>query len=376
VFFRSYPGEAGLEQLAPEWDGLVRSIPDARFPHFPGWYRAYLASKRCDAATVSFVAAYRGPRLVGVFPLQDQPHHVALLKPRFLGTIEDDELQLSDFIFAKTSENAHLIDDLTHWLRRESPFRWDVLRLLSVPDDSSIAYAARLKPPRLTVTQRYDASAYFDTRGTFEHATRKMTSKFKSNLRRRRRLAESSAILRFQSCRRQEELPQAFGLFLDIEASGWKGQAGTSSAILCRPKVLAFYSEMVRQFGARNECVVNLLWLGENAVAAQFCLQIGRTLHVLKVGYRDANSLHAPGILLQECTIRHACEDPEVDLLSMVNDPYWAQSFRPQTHAMCVYFAPNWTLRGVLTVMGLVAKRGAKSLLSRSSNAARTADHD
>jgi hypothetical protein len=351
-------------------------MPDARFPHFPCWYRAYLSSKRCDAATVSFVAAYRGPRLVAVFPLQNQDHRVAVLNPRFLGTIEDDELQLSDFIFAKTSENANLIDELMHWLRRESPFRWDVLRLLSVPGDSSIAYATGLKRPRLTVTLPYDASAYFDTRGTFEAATSKMTSKFKSNLRRRRRLAESSAILRFQSCRRQEELPRAFELFLEIEASGWKGRAGTSSAIICRPKVLAFYSEVVRQFGARNECVVNLLWLGEIAVAAQFCLQIGRTLHVLKVGYRDANSVHAPGILLQECTIRHACADPEVDLLSMVNDPYWAQSFRPKTHPMCVYFAPNWTLRGFITIMGLVAKRGAKSIFSRPGDAARGADHD
>jgi CelD/BcsL family acetyltransferase involved in cellulose biosynthesis len=366
LLLRAYQGPRGLLELAPEWTTLAASIPGARFNHFPEWYQSYLTSGCCDPARIWFIAAYRNQELVAIFPLQNQTHSVSILRPRFLGTIDHDELQLSDFVFAPTAANANLLDELTRWLRTQRVLRWDVLRLMKVPDDSSLAFAARARLPSMTVATRYEASAYFDTSGTYEQATHAMTNKFRSNLRRRTRLAENRAPLRFQCYRQQEELNSAFNIFLEIETSGWKGVTGRSSAIRCRPKVLAFYAETVREFSARNECIVNLLWHGEQAIAAQFGLHIGRTLHILKVGYRDLNSLLAPGILLQDRTIRHACEDASVDTLSMVNDPDWALSFRPKTLDVWKYFAPNWNARGLLAHLGILLKRsvtaGARSL--------------
>jgi hypothetical protein len=322
-------------------------------------------SAGCDPANVWFVAAYRGEELVAIFPLQFQKRHVNLLQPRFFGTIDDDELQLSDFVFTPSPANAGLVDELTRWLRQQTSLAWHVLRLLKVPDDSALAFAVRTQSPRMTVAIRYDASAYFDTSGSYEHATRAMTSKMRSNLRRRAKLAAGAAALRFQACQRQEELAGAFEMFLEIEASGWKGPAGSSSAIRCRPSVLAFYAEMVREFAARNECVINLLWHGEQAIAGQLGLRIGRTLHILKVGYRDDNPAFAPGILLQDRTIRHACDDPQIDVLSMVNNPYWAQSFKPETRAVWLYYMPNWNVRGLLSYLGILLKRALNREFSR-----------
>jgi CelD/BcsL family acetyltransferase involved in cellulose biosynthesis len=365
LLFRAYQGPQGLESLAPEWTTLVESMPDARFCHFPGWYRAHVISNRSDPASFWFVAAYRDQKLVAVFPLQFQSHRVKILRPRFLGTIDDDELQLSDFVFARIASNSNLLYEMTRWLRKQRVLRWDMLRMLKIPDDSSFAYAARARLPRATMAMRYDGSAFFDTSGTYEHATQAMSSKFKSNLRRRTRLAENSAPLRFQCCRRRDELDEAFELFLDIEASGWKGPTGTSSAIRCRPGALALYAALLREFGARDECVINLLWYGEQAIAAQLGLHIGRTLHILKVGYRDVHSVLAPGILLQERTIRHACEDAGIDTLSMVNEPYWARSFKPLSVGVWLYYAPNWNVQGLLAHVGILLMREWKARFSK-----------
>lgn len=373
IRFRAEQGLRGLERLAPEWTALVESMPAARFNHFPGWYRAHLSSHRSDPQSFWFIAAYRGQQLVAIFPLQLQRRRVKILRPKFLGTIDDDELQLSDFVFAQVESNSNLLYEMTGWLRTQRTLRWDLLRMLKIPDDSSFAYAGRTRLPSPTVATRYDGSAYFDTSGSYEHATRAMSSKFRSNLRRRARLAESSAGLRFQSYRRRDEIDQAFDTFLDIEASGWKGPAGTSSAIRCRPEVLAFYTALVREFGADDECVINLLWYGEQAIAGQFGLRIGRTLHILKVGYRDGHSLLAPGILLLERTIRHACEDPGIDVLSMVNEPYWAKSFKPLTVGVWLYYVPNWTVRGLLAYLGILAMRPWKTRVSGATVAAEDA---
>jgi CelD/BcsL family acetyltransferase involved in cellulose biosynthesis len=358
VTFHAHQGPLGLEQLAPQWSRLVTTIPKACFYHYPDWYRAYLRSHRCDPASVWFIAAYRKPdELVAIFPLQFQSRRVRFLKPRYLGTIDDDELQLSDFVFSPSSGNATLLRDLIGWLRTESTFRWDILRLIKISGESSLAYVARTRMPRATVAAPYDASAYFDTSGSYEHATRDVTSKFRSNLRRRTRIAESSANLRFLCYRNRDELDEAFGVFLDIEASGWKGTAGTSSAIRCRPEVLCFYTELVRAFSARNECIITLLWLGNQAIAGQIGFRIGKTLHILKVGYRDINSTIAPGILLQDQVIRYSCNDPDIDMLSMVNDPHWATSFKPLKVDVLLYFAPNWTVRGLIMHGAMLIKR-------------------
>jgi hypothetical protein len=159
----------------------------------------------------------------------------------------------------------------------------------------------------------------------------------------------------------------AFEIFLDMETSGWKGLAGKMSSIRCRPGVLAFYTEMVREFAARNECVINLLWHREQAIAGQLGLHVGRTLYILKVGYRDANPTLAPGILLQDRTIRHACEHPQVDVLSMVNNPHWVHGFKPNTVKVRLHCIPNWSMQGLLAQLGLWLKR---SWLARTPKSA------
>ena len=254
---------------------------------------------------------------------------------------------------------------LTQWLRRQRALAWDQLRLLKISEDSSFAYAAGTRLPRATLAERYDGSAYFDVRGTYEQATQAMSNKFRSNLRRRARLAASSAPLRFQWYRTHQDVHAGFEVFLEVEASGWKGLDGTSSAIRCRPGALAFFTALVHEFAPGDRCFVTTLWLGEQPIAAQFGLRLGRTLHVLKVGYRDAHATFAPGILLHEQTLRHACIDPGIDTLSLVNNPPWARSFRPLTVGVWLYRAPNWTARGLCAHLGLLAWRRWKARAAR-----------
>jgi CelD/BcsL family acetyltransferase involved in cellulose biosynthesis len=354
--FSAYQGLDGFERLASKWRVLAETIPNVRFNQLPEWYRAYLTSLEADCNRVWFVAAYRDGKLAAIFPLQFQNVRVGMLRLRILGLIEHDQMQLSDFVFAQRVENELVLDEFAEWLRNQRIFRWDELRLRRVPEGSSIAYVARTRLPRATTALRFYASAYFSTDGTYEQATQGMTAKFKSNLRRRNRIAETIAPLRHQSYSTPQELDEAFEIFLDIEASGWKGEAGTSSAIRCQAALLAFFSNLMRGFGARHGCVINLLWHGDQAVAGQFCLRVGKTLNILKVGFSEAHSQFAPGVLMLERVVRQACEDPEVDIVHLVNRPHWAAFFKPQIATVWCYFTPNWTVPGFLLHSALSIK--------------------
>jgi hypothetical protein len=355
--FVAYQGTEGLKRLTPEWNALARSLPGARFMHFPEWYRAYLTSLVADPSSVWFIAAYRCQSLAAVFPCQFQSHSVSGLRPRVFGTIDDDQLQLSDFVFAQTPENKHLLCQLTDWLRNQQIIRWDELRIRKVAEDSAIAHAFRARQPAATLALRHDGSSFFDTDGSYDQATRAMSGSFKRNLRRLARRAERSAALRFESCRRADEVGRAFELMAQLEASGWKGTSGVASAMRCQPAMLKFYRALMHEFSAANACVINILWHGQQAVAAQFCLHIGRTLSILKIGFSDTHAHFAPGNLLLERTLQNACQDPDTATVSLVNAPHWSGNFKPKTIGVWSYCAPNWNLQGWLVHLGLLGKR-------------------
>jgi CelD/BcsL family acetyltransferase involved in cellulose biosynthesis len=355
--FRAFQGRAGFDQLVPEWGQLLDSLPGARFFHHPQWYRAYLGSLAGDPERVWFIAAYRKGALVAIFPLHFQAYRVGLLQPRILGTIEDDEMQLADFIFEQAPANAGMLGALVRVLRRQRVLRWDELRLRRVSESSSIAFGARHHLPALTLPLCYDASAHFDTSGSFEHATEAINGKFRRNLRRLANRAQGAAPLHHRTYRDPGGLAEGLAAFLELEASGWKGDGGTSTAIRCNPAMLAFYEGLAREFGAIGGCWINLLLHGDAPIAGQFCLRAGRTLNVLKVGYAAAHAGVAPGNLLLERMIQVACDDPGIDALSLVNAPPWAKNFRPLLTGVWSYCLPNWNFAGFALHAGLLGKR-------------------
>ena len=368
--FCAHQGTQGLEGIFQDWMSLASSLPDGpQFVHIPHWYRAFLAAQCCHPDRVWFVTVHRGGELIGVIPIQYQDLRIGVFAPRLLGSIEDDQMQLSDFTLARSEVNGDVLAGFVAWLRVQRQMSWDGLRLRKVREDSAIAYSANASLPRGCRMLRHDGSSYFITSGSYDAATESMSGTFKRNLRRLSRRAQESAPLRDESVRDPALLGSAFETFLDIESSGWKGRVGTSSAIRCQPSLLAFYAALVREFGPQGICVINLLWHGSKPVAGQFCLKVGRTLNVLKVGYSEEDGTFAPGNLLLDRVIHAACEDPQTDLVSLVNEPAWARTFKPLTLGVWSYYVPNWTVRGLLTLGGLLAKRALDDVRRRRAAA-------
>jgi CelD/BcsL family acetyltransferase involved in cellulose biosynthesis len=356
--FEAQQGWTGLNALEPAWQALCDSLgPEAWFQHRPQWVRSYLASGLCDPDSVWLVTARRGGQLVAIFPLQYQNFHAWKFSLQVLGSMEDDELQLSDFVFRQHEDSAELFNALVVWLRRQSQLRWSYLRLRKVRQHSALWFSAQRKLPALTLVLQHEQSAYFDTSVDYEHATAAMSSDFRRNLRRQLRRAEEEQNIRYECIRSPEELPGAFEKFLDIEASGWKGDAGSSSAIRCQPAMRAFYQALIDHFGARKECVINLLWLGDEAIAGEFALRTGGMLHVLKFGYREAFRKLAPGNMLLNQVIQQACTDPDVQVLNLVNFPAGTDRFKPQLVSVWSYVAPNFSLSGLAIHLALLLKR-------------------
>lgn len=140
------------------------------------------------------------------------------------------------------------------------------------------------------------------------------------------------------------EAAQAFGAFLHLEASGWKGSSGTGSAIALDPRLTAFYRRLLEAGRPGLRCEIALLEAGGRPAAAQFAMIDGQCRHVLKIAYDESLSRYSPGQVLLEEMLKRACADPALSITSLVTDMPWHQAWRPipEPCAEVIIFRDRW----------------------------------
>ena len=78
------------------------------------------------------------------------------------------------------------------------------------------------------------------------------SGKFQRNLRRLENRLNGKGDVSWQYIHDVQEQLDTVSQFLDLEASGWKGEDGTNTAIKSNPRVIAFYHELIELFWSRG----------------------------------------------------------------------------------------------------------------------------
>jgi len=358
--FRIFRGTDGLKALWPRWQELADAMPEASFLHTPAWYGCYLATLAEAPEKIVFVAISRAARLIAVVPLELRARRLGPLPIRVLGTLQSNHLNLSDLVLPAEAARTGLLQELIAWLRHQRELRWDILHFNKIADASLLGLALRHAPLAGSNSEQFAHSDHFDTRGDYETATRQMSGSFRRNLRRLSRRAAEAGGLRWESIGDPSRLPEAFEEFLQLEASGWKGEQG--SAIRCNPALLHYYRELLASSGPQARYRIILLRLCEQAIAAQLVVQSGRTLNLLKIGSSEAHANLSPGHLALEQTLQQACAGKDIDTVSLITGPDWARIWKPDCHAVYSHVIPNSTPRGLLWTQVLRARGGMRRL--------------
>jgi CelD/BcsL family acetyltransferase involved in cellulose biosynthesis len=113
--------------------------------------------------------------------------------------------------------------------------------------------------------------------------------------RQRHRLSEAGAVT-FTLASEPAAVAQALGDFLALEASGWKGRAGT--AALSDTGVRAFVDAAVTTLAREGKARVARLEVGDRAAAAIVMLTSGTTAWCWKIAYDESLARCSPGVQL------------------------------------------------------------------------------
>jgi len=277
-----------------------------------------------------------------------------VFKFNILGFPGNSHFGLKDFLLAPQVEAIAVLRQIYHHLSH-SDLKWDLISLESILSSSTNRKALAdlscfyiIKQPGIpcNTIRLTNLTAYLDD----------LSKNFKRNLVKAKNKLRRFKRVEYLSFRTRDELEEGFSNFLNVEASGWKGATGTSSAIGLEANLESFYRQVLLFFSANNQIEINLMLVDGKPAAAQYAILLGSTVFILKIGYDEFYAKCQPGhILLEHVLEKYSLE--KYTEINLVSNAKWHTSWIPTRIESEHYYIARQTIRGASFIVMHRAKK-------------------
>jgi len=332
-----YRGRQGLARLESDWKRLTAAMPKGGAHHTYQSHAAYFRHLSPAQDRFSCFALTDGRRIRAICPLELKTVKILGWPTRVWGLPWNEHNLIRDVICPPDEARRVLLPSLVRFLSA-APGRPAWVLFDRVLETSAVWDCLRNSQVRALCSEAIGGSDLIDCDRSFEEVSSQRSSKHRSNLRKAHSKLAAHADARFEHATDPLELAREFDSFLEVEASGWKGDTGTHSAVRLHPKLVAFYKDLMASLDAGARCEINSLYADGRCIASEFCIRTGTEYASLKIAFDERYGSLAPGKLLVENTFERCCRDPVLKRLSFVTHQDWHRDWRPQVVPVhCVY---------------------------------------
>jgi len=295
---------SGLECHHAAWEELARRALEPNIFQEP-WFVLPALAAFGSARPPRFVFLYlEDGALAGVFPLERVERYRQLPLRHYRLWTHDHCFLGTPLVRADLARQC--LEAFLEWVRRDDGGLFMSWHLVSSDGPffrtlEEILGARRLPSfshfslERAILRPRGDADAYL---------REALSSRALKDLRRReRRLLEYGAV-EYRSLNGSGEVARWVDDFLEVEASGWKGQAGT--AMKLDPRTREFFRSIAEGAARRGRLQMHSLVLDGKPIAVQCDFVAGEGAFSYKVAYDERHASCSPGVLLEVENIRRA----------------------------------------------------------------------
>jgi CelD/BcsL family acetyltransferase involved in cellulose biosynthesis len=234
------------------------------------------------------------PELLGLFAIRVEPRRYGLPLP-VLSTWTHPFAPLGTPLVHRDAAELAISAFLDHILNdRSLPA---LLLMPYVRDDELFAAAldavlARRESPTASYDRHRRALlSAEDSRS--DYLARAMAPKRRKELARQwRRMEDVGSV----TVSRANDIMSAVEEFFRLEASGWKGRAGTAAA--SNPDIRRFMTRAVNELAVQDRAAIYSLRVDDQAIAACIVLRSGQSAWCWKIAYDEAFARFSPGIQL------------------------------------------------------------------------------
>ena len=296
-----------LESIVADWRELASRALVPNVFYEPAFALAAAPLFGRDAGAVLVWSGTAPRKLLGLFPARREIRRYGFKLPMLVGWTDPFALFGAPLVEREAAEPV-----IAAWLAQVAsdgnlP---GLLMLPHVPEEGPFAAALtailrRAQMPaadfnrhdRALLAPRGNRSAYV------EHALG--PRQFRELRRTARRLSELGALL-FATATEPDAVAAATDDFLALEASDWKGTAGSGG---CR----SFIKAAVRALAAEGKVAINRVFLDGRPIAAAIVLRSGDTAWLWKAAYDEALARYSPGVMLAASLTEELAEDASVE---------------------------------------------------------------
>lgn len=210
-----------------------------------------------------------------------------------------------------------------------------------------------------------------------------MTGKRRKEFRRKEHRLADEGLVQYTQLERETEgethpgaaLESYLADFLRLEASGWKGEAG--SAFSCEASHQQFFRTIATEAHARGRLILSTLRVNGDAIAAKCDFRAGTGAFAFKIGFDEKWSRFSPGVLLELEIVRRLHNQSAVrwmDSCAVRDHPMINRLWQERRTLQTLVIATGRG-RGEFVVAGLSLMRHFKRMVRRTrkqKNAARS----
>ena len=297
-----------LTSIAGEWRDLAARTLEPNVFYEPAFALPAAEVFGGDAGAVLVWSGTSPRKLLGFFPARVEPRRYGFKLPVLVGWTHPYAPLGTPLVEREAAEPV-----IAAWLAHlaDNPELPGLLLLPFLPTDGAFAttldaIARRAQMPsadfnvhqRAQLVPRDDRLLYVErTLGQHRH----------KELRRYvRRLADVGAIL-FTTATESPAVAKAVEDFFDLEARGWKGQAGTAAAF--HADIRHFMTTAVAGLAAESKIAINRIFIDGRAVAVAITMRSGDTAWFWKIVYDEKFAQHSPGVVLTFAVTEDLVED-------------------------------------------------------------------
>lgn len=352
-----HKGIKGLESIKESWIELYVDLSHKAY--YQDWHWMFLLLKWLIKDPVYFLVLHKNEKIALILPLQERQETNAGVRQQYFSFPTHNHIVLSDALInaemVGEEDFKHLITNLTH----HTDVHWSYLQLNSLSASSDFLRAAQACDFHTSETS---SSAYFDwPNGNFDET---LSKKFIKNIRRLGKRAENKeGLVEAFFVNEASALDQAFETFLDLEASGWKGESGTSTAIKHHSDLVSFYRDLAASFSRDGSFQINILEIGGRPDAAQMCIRVSSTWYILKVAYLEEMKVYGAGNLLMLKFLEYASDEAAITEVNLLTSPAWADRWHLKKRPVFCLQYFNSSVKGRLTEAYINTKNKMKALI-------------
>lgn len=279
--------------LEGAWNGMVERTGGAVDQRHE-FVRAFIESHAREER-LRILTAWDGDRLAAALPLFHQRSSFYGFTIRRLAGLVNFHYTRFDMAAEDPAAAAGAFLD---YLAEDG--QWDLLSLDFIPAGGrawAVPDAAAARGFR-TFRRDHLLSPTVRLPATMPELRSRLSARFRSNLRRRRRELESLGPVTLERYAAGPELEEKLRAGFSLERGGWKGRQGT--AIELNGALSAFYASLSKSAAERGYLALYFLMLGGKPIAFHHGLAYNGTYLLLKPGYDEAYARFSPGQLLVE----------------------------------------------------------------------------